>query len=111
MMGVKKNAGSVPEDVRGEIETLLCDRFGLTEKRISENAEGNFFGVRGLLKSRELTYLAYLLEMRYDIRFGMEEYDDQRFYSLPGLSELVSELVSKRCGEAASLFEDNTVLA
>ncbi len=97
-MGDKKNVAVVPEKIRREIETLLCDRFDLPGDFQSENVEGNFFGVRGLLKARELTYLAYLLEIHYGIRFDMEEYNDQRFYSLSGLSEIVSELVAGSSG-------------
>lgn len=59
-----------------------------------EAAEGKdypFFGLRGLLGPRELAYLTYLLETRYGIQFGMEEYDDPAFYSLDGLSGIVTQ--------------------
>lgn len=84
------------EGIRGEIEILIHERFSTSESVISENVEGNFFGERGMMNPRELTYLAYLLEMRYGIRFGVKEYDDQRFYNLAGLSEIIMEMVGKK---------------
>lgn len=94
-MGDEKNAMIVLEDVKKEIENLLQDRFEMREEFVPGGEEDDFFGLRGLLHPRELTYLAYLLEQRYGIQFSMEDYDDSRFYSLSGLSEIVAGLIKK----------------
>lgn len=83
------------EEIRKEIEILLYDRFELKED-IIERLKVNFFWEHGMFNPRELTYLAYMLEMRYGIQFGIQEYDDQRFYNLTGLLEIVGEMVAKK---------------
>lgn len=95
-MDSEKNAMIVPEDIKKEIENLLQDRFEMPEEFVPGGEEDNFFGLRGLLQPRELSYLAYILEQRYGIQFSMEDYDDSRFYSLSGLSEIVVELLEKQ---------------
>ena len=88
-MGSEKTVMIVPEDVQKEIENLLKSRFDTPEDFGKGEEYDNFFGLRGLLHPRDLTYLAYILEQR----FGMKEYDDSRFYSLSGLSEIIAELI------------------
>ncbi len=91
-----RNVTANLKEIREEIEVLLCDNFGLSEKLKLEDEEVRFFGVRGLLRPRELTYLAYMLQMQYGIRFGIQEYDDPRFYSISGLAEIVEEMVERK---------------
>lgn len=93
MDAVKTNIAT-SEEVQEEIENLLHDRFDISEDLVS--GEDNFFGIRGLLAPRELTYLSYLLEMQYGIQFRMEDYDDPRFYSISGLSEIVANILSEK---------------
>lgn len=95
-MDVRERVIIAPEDVRREIENLLQDRFEMPEEFVPGGEEDNFFGLRGLLGPRELTYLAYMLEQRYAIQFSMEEYDDPRFYSLSGLSEIVTDILKEQ---------------
>ena len=95
-MDDEKRTAIILEEIRKEIKTLLHDRFGLKKGIMSESVEGNFFGRRGLLNPLELTYLAYILEIRYIIHFSFKEYEDQRFYNLGGLSEIVMEMVTEK---------------
>lgn len=81
------------EDIKKEIESLLQNRFEMPEYFEPGGEEDNFFGLRGLLQPRELSYLACMLEQRYGIQFSMEDYDDSGFYSLSGLSEIVAGLI------------------
>lgn len=92
-----KNAIVTPKGVRKEIVNLLCDRFDIPGD-LKPEEENDFFGLRGLLEPRDLTYLSYLLEMQYGIQFGRKEYDDPRFYQISGLSEIVAELASEGSG-------------
>ena len=94
-MREEKTKMIVPEDVRREIENLLQDRFEVSGNYVP-GEDCDFFGLRGVLQPLELTYLAYILEQRYGIQFSMEDYDDSRFYSLSGLSEIVSGLIKKQ---------------
>lgn len=89
----EKIAMIVSEEVRKEIENFLKSRFDVPEDFAQGGEYDNFFGLRGLLHPRELTYLAYILEQRYDIQFRMKEYDDPRFYSISGLSEIIAEMI------------------
>lgn len=95
-MNDKKNDIAVPEEIRKEIGILLHDRFDMPKNFIPEGGDDTFFGLRGLLEPRELTYLTYMLETRYGIQFGMKEYDDSRFYSLIGLSEIVAGMMAEK---------------
>ena len=90
-MNEEKNATAVQAKIRNEIANLLHTRFNVPEASVSESAEGWFFGLHALLTPRELTYLAHMLEMQYNIQFCSPEYDDPRFYSLAGLSEIIEE--------------------
>lgn len=93
-MDDRKNVIVTSEGVRKEIVNLLRDRFDIS-RDLEPGEENDFFGLRGLLAPRDLTYLSYLLEMRYDIQFGMKEYDDLRFYHISGLSEIIAEMISE----------------
>lgn len=94
-MDGKKMVMILPEDIRENIKNLLQDRFDIPEEYPSEEND-DFFGLSGLIAPRELTYLAYMLEQMYGIQFGMEEYDDSRFYSLTGLSEIVANMINEQ---------------
>ncbi len=102
-MDEKNNKYSVLEEIRKEIENLLYTRFELSKKLVLDYGNDTFFGLRGLLVPRELTYLAYMLEQQYGVQFTMEEYDDPRFYSLSGLSEIVAEMLTENSHEEVNL--------
>lgn len=95
-MDKNKNVYVTQEGIRREIEILLCTRFEVPKKFIQnmENEEGLFFGVRSLIGPRDLVYLVYLLEKQYNICFGEAEYDNPKFYSLAGLSEIIANMIS-----------------
>ena len=73
---------------------ILHNRFGISSN-LKEKVEDRdlFFGKNGLIHAREMTYLVYILEEEYGIKFGIQEYDDPRFYCLSGLSQIVIELI------------------
>lgn len=88
------------QEIGKEIEMLLHTRFGVSDNFTVEGSDEDdaFFGLRSLLEPRELTYLAFMLETRYGIRLGIEEYDNPKFYSVRGLSEIVAKMVAGNCG-------------
>lgn len=92
----KETAKIGSEDIKKDIENLLQERFEMPEHFEPGGEEDDFFGLRGLLRPRELSYLAYILEQWYGIQFSMEDYDDSRFYSLSGISEIVAELIKEK---------------
>lgn len=99
MMEKGKNIIVTSEEVQDEIVGLLRERFGIfIELESGENYD--FFGLHGLLGARDLTYLSYLLEIRYGVRFCMKEYDDPNFYHISGLAAMISNLVSEKNGVA-----------
>ena len=89
----KETAKIASEDIKKDIESLLQERFEMPEYFEPGGEEDNFFGLRGLLQPRELSYLAYILEQRYGIQFSMEDYDDSRFFRLSGLSEIFAGII------------------
>lgn len=50
-----------------------------------------FFGKIIKFKARDLVYLIYLLEKKYDIVFSEDDIDNVSMYTINGLSEIVSE--------------------
>lgn len=91
-----KNVNISKRDIRKEIENLLYIRFGIPEDCFtSDMPHDAFFGEHGLLSPRELTYLSYMLETQYGIQFSEKEYGNPRFYSLSGLSEIISEMTEE----------------
>ena len=85
------------EKIKAEIEGLLCDKFDVPENfALRENDA--FFVLQALLEPRELTYVAYMLEAQFGIQFKKKEYDDPRFYTISGLSEVVAEMLSEHYG-------------
>lgn len=102
-MDERSNKNPISEEIRKEIESLLYTKFGLSKKLFLSAGNDAFFGLRGLLVPRELTYLAYMLEQQFGIQFTMEEYNDTRFYSISGLSEIVTEMLNENSHEKVSL--------
>jgi len=96
LMVEEQNMIVAPEEVRKEIENLLNTKFHFPKDFATKSKDYPFFGLHGLLCPRRMTYLTYMPERQYGIRFSMEEYDDTMFYSLDGLSEIVARLVNSR---------------
>lgn len=84
------------QKIREEIENILCTRFMVSQDLLCgmESADDTFFGSQCGIGPRDMTYLAYILETRFNICFGKKEYEDPRFYSLVGLSEIVTSMIS-----------------
>lgn len=95
-MNVEKNEVTAPEEIRKAIVNLLHVYFGYFDNIEFNDKDYNFFGLHGVLGPRELTYLTYMLEMRYDIQFNMKEYDEPEFYSLNGLSEIIARMLTEK---------------
>ena len=71
--------------VRYELPTYELDK---NNKNIKDQ---NFFGKIIKFKARDLVYLIYLLEKKYDIVFSEDDIDNVSMYTINGLSEIVSK--------------------
>ena len=71
---------------------ILENNFDLKLDKNNKNIKDqNFFGKIIKFKARDLVYLIYLLEKKYDIVFSEDDIDNVSMYTINGLSEIVSE--------------------
>ena len=74
------------EQISQSIFEILENNFDLKLDKNNKNIKDqNFF------KARDLVYLIYLLEKKYDIVFSEDDIDNVSMYTINGLSEIVSE--------------------
>ena len=80
------------EQISQSIFEILENNFDLKLAKNTKNIKAqNFFGKIIKFKARDLVYLIYLLEKKYDIVFSEDDIDNVSMYTINGLSEIVSE--------------------
>ena len=80
------------EEISQSIIEILENNFDLKlNKNIKNIKEQNFFGKFIKFKARDLVYLVFLLEKKYDIVFNQADIDNVSMYTINGLSEIISE--------------------
>lgn len=81
------------DELQNNIFLILETRFGIRKNKdkFSDNGNDSFFGNELNLTAEELVYLTHIIEQEYNIYFSEESFDDSRFYSVKGLTELVQE--------------------
>ena len=80
------------EQISQSIFEILENNFDLKLDKNNKNIKDqNLFGKIIKFKARDLVYLIYLLEKKYDIVFSEDDIDNVSMYTINGLSEIVSE--------------------
>lgn len=80
------------EQISQSIFEILENNFDLKLDKNNKNIKDqNLFGKIIKFKARDLVYLIYLLEKKYDIVFSEGDIDNVSMYTINGLSEIVSE--------------------
>lgn len=80
------------EEISQSIIEILENNFDLKlNKNIKNMKEQNFFGKIIKFKARDLVYLIFLLEKKYNIVFNQADIDNTSMYTINGLSEIISE--------------------
>lgn len=72
------------ESICVDILDILKEKFDVQEPKVQR-----FFGLEGLLDARGLVYLVHILEERYPVYFTAEDMDEERFYTIDGMAEIV----------------------
>ena len=85
------------ETIINYIKKLIHEKFDFLDIFIAGEECNYFFGRDGVLCPRELTYLSYMLEEYYNIKFSVEDYDDHKFYCISGLAEIIAQKVLDNC--------------
>lgn len=67
-----------------DILDILKEKFDVREPKVQK-----FFGLEGLLGARELVYLVHILEGRYGVCFTAEDMDEERFYTVDGMADIL----------------------
>lgn len=75
-----------PESICTDILNILKGKFDVQEPKVQR-----FFGLEKQLGARDLVYLVHILEERYGISFTAEEMDEERFYSVDGMADIMYE--------------------
>lgn len=72
------------ESICVDILDILKEKFDVQEPKVQR-----FFGLEGLINARELVYLVHILEDRYHINFTAEDMDEERFYTVDGMADIM----------------------
>ncbi len=78
----------LPEEIISHIQKWLVDKHRLT---IAINER---YIDSGLIDSFDLINLVAFIESSYSIEFSSDDFQDSRFFTVKGLSELVMEKIS-----------------
>lgn len=77
------------ENFYDKITMILQQKF--FKQIYSENKDNlNFFGSEISLSASDMIYLVVLLENEYSIKFTDEDFDDEKFYTMKGMYEILS---------------------
>ena len=80
------------ETIKSEICDILQERFDVYLKDSQKNSgENNFFGSKIRFKSRDMLYLMLILEEYYGVIFSERDVDNEHFYTLDGLTQIISD--------------------
>lgn len=93
-MGKKFN--SIRDDLESTIHQLF--RIAPAEDRRSIH----FFNKRMGLRARDLLDLTYQLEAKYSVTFSENDFLNDNFYTINGLSELLLDKSDNGCGHATN---------
>ena len=78
-----------------DIFDILETKFNIHLDRKSGNIlEKNLFGNDIRLVSREMVYLVYMLEQKYEITFNDKDMDNMKFYTISGISDIICDRIS-----------------
>lgn len=82
---------TLTEDTKLTAEAICTDILDILKEKfdVQEPKAQKFFGLEGLLNARELVYLVHILEDRYHIYFTAEDMDEERFYTVDGIADIV----------------------
>lgn len=82
------------DKIVGDIFDILDAKFNIHLDRASSNIlEKNMFGNDIRLVSREMVYLVYMLEQKYEINFNDKDMDNMEFYTISGISDIICERI------------------
>lgn len=80
------------EQISQSIFEILEKNFDLKLDKNNKNIKDqNFFGKIIKFKARDLVYLVFLLEQKYNIDFNQDDIDNVSMYTINGLSEIIAE--------------------
>lgn len=86
------NTETTLKDLNNTVHTyiveILKDKFG-----VHIHDSQNFFGAHGILNSRELVYLVFFLEKKFNVLFTPEDMDKETFYMIDGMVDMIIEKI------------------
>jgi len=77
-----------------EYSQWLLDWFSKRSPQVQLKVDGNYFN-EGAIDSLGVIELIEDLEQQFQIRFSQDDFQDRRFPSVAGLSEILSEKIGK----------------
>jgi acyl carrier protein len=80
------------QQIRTGIEEILSDKFNIyLDTKVGDAGALNFFGRKINLNVRDMLYLFYMLEQKWGVNFDDSDVDDNSFYSLGGITDIIYE--------------------
>ena len=82
---------TLTQETKLTAEAICTDILGILKEKfdVQEPKAQRFFGLEGPLTARGLVYLVHILEDRYHIYFTAEDMDEERFYTVDGIADMV----------------------
>lgn len=80
------------DDIKNNIIIILKNKFEISTENIEKY---NFFDELISLTPIEMIYLFFILQKTYNIKFDSGNIDDDNFYTLKGLTEIINIKINK----------------
>jgi len=78
-------------DVRDWLFRIINENFGRDLRSMKDDqGEMNLFGLHIHLSARDMVYMFYLIEKKFDIMLNEDDVDNDRFYTINGLIDIIT---------------------
>ena len=76
--------------IKNILKNILHEKFNVIFHEVGKNYDqADFFGQTMHLDTRDLTYLFFILEEHFNITFTENDVDNEHFYCIDGLAEII----------------------
>lgn len=77
------------DDIKNRIKKFLCETFRVDQAGIGDASD---LFASGIIDSLSAAEVVLFLEREFQVRFEREQLFDQRFISVQGMAEIISEM-------------------
>lgn len=83
------------EDIQKYIVDVLKDKLNvlISSPNVKDISNLNFFGNGISISHRDMVYLFYLLEKKYNVKFTENDIDNSLFYTIGGIRDIIASKI------------------